>query len=242
MATVQKTLSECLDDAVAIMPIFRQLAWRGRLKFPGFRRKTLAELRERLHDDERLESIVMDDGTSLARKLAEDSFTSDTPFAIDIDKLRELLKLILEFLPLILKLFSGFSAILIALILLPSVADAQLFGRFRVQQRSYSNCPNGICPTSTRVVQSYSSRGHWTHPGSIEGHMASTHGQDVSGLTREQLLDNHDALHEGRPIPHRAAQRVAVVRSARPSLVPIVSLRQPAKKVAAITKEKVGWL
>ncbi len=39
---------------------------------------------------------------------------------------------------------------------------------------------------------------HWTYPGSIEHHLRTTHGQNVTGLTREQMLDLHDRLHEGR--------------------------------------------
>jgi hypothetical protein len=38
--------------------------------------------------------------------------------------------------------------------------------------------------------------GHWSYPGSIDDHLKSQHGVDTSGMTREQMLSTHDALHE----------------------------------------------
>jgi hypothetical protein len=40
------------------------------------------------------------------------------------------------------------------------------------------------------------SKGHWSFPGKIEDHLKNDHKQDVSGLSREQMLDLHDSLHE----------------------------------------------
>ena len=39
---------------------------------------------------------------------------------------------------------------------------------------------------------------HWTHPGTIESHLQSTHGINTSGMSKEQMLSLHDSLHEGR--------------------------------------------
>lgn len=44
---------------------------------------------------------------------------------------------------------------------------------------------------------SSSNRAHWTYPGTIENHLASGHGVSTSGMTREQMLNLHDSLHEG---------------------------------------------
>lgn len=41
------------------------------------------------------------------------------------------------------------------------------------------------------------SQRHWTFPGKIEDHLKNDHKQDVSGLSREEMLDLHDSLHEG---------------------------------------------
>jgi hypothetical protein len=37
---------------------------------------------------------------------------------------------------------------------------------------------------------------HWSFPGKIEDHLQNDHKQDVSGLSREEMLDLHDSLHE----------------------------------------------
>ena len=43
--------------------------------------------------------------------------------------------------------------------------------------------------------------GHWSYPGSIENHLAATHGMSSSGMSREQMLALHDSLHEGSRAP-----------------------------------------
>jgi len=86
-------------------------------------------------------------------------------------------------------------------------ASAQLFpnapwNRGRVQ----SNCPGGVCPTGnvTRASQLgpvvQRERGHWSYPGTIQGHLQGTHGVSTAGMSREQMLSLHDALHEGRQV------------------------------------------
>lgn len=41
---------------------------------------------------------------------------------------------------------------------------------------------------------------HWTCPGDITTHLTGTHGANVAGLTIEQQLSLHDALHENRRV------------------------------------------
>lgn len=97
--------------------------------------------------------------------------------------------------------------------LAPSLAEAQLFRRSF--QRSTpvlrSNCPNGVCPTGQAVrqtvrnvvaPQSNVSRGHWSYPGTISGHLQATHGVSTVGMSHEQMLNTHDALHENRYVPN----------------------------------------
>lgn len=43
--------------------------------------------------------------------------------------------------------------------------------------------------------------GHWTFPGDIASHLRTTHGKNVNGMTQEQMLNMHDALHEGEAKP-----------------------------------------
>lgn len=54
-----------------------------------------------------------------------------------------------------------------------------------------------------------SSGPHWTYPGDITTHLTGTHGQNVNGLSIEQQLSLHDALHENRRV-------VAVTRNSAP--------------------------
>lgn len=49
-----------------------------------------------------------------------------------------------------------------------------------------------VRPAVTRTAY----RARWTHPGTIESHMANDHGISVAGKTREQLLAEHDAIHD----------------------------------------------
>lgn len=241
MNVVQKTLSQCLDDAVATMPLFRRAVWQSRLMWPGFRRRTLQELQERLHDDERSESLSFDDGTAFARMLADDNFTADTPFAIDIDKLRELLKLILEFLPLILKLFTGFGVLLLVLVLLPTNADAQWLRRGRVVQ-SYSNCPSGQCPTQ--------SIGRWkNYDGmSFREHARVKHGINTAGMTDFQVAQlrdrDHDMYGGGHPaILHSLPDRSLRVVNQSPSIKPAIRpLAKPSKVASHVPIEARSFL
>lgn len=57
----------------------------------------------------------------------------------------------------------------------------------------------------TRTVTAPIARaGHWTYPGEIGNHLASSHGVSSAGMSREQMLDLHDSLHEGTSV--RAVQ------------------------------------
>jgi hypothetical protein len=63
------------------------------------------------------------------------------------------------------------------------------------------------------VVQNVYSRpvvrsSHWTYPGDITTHMQTTHGQNVSGMSVEQQLSMHDAIHESQSKPASVARSV----------------------------------
>lgn len=51
---------------------------------------------------------------------------------------------------------------------------------------------------SATVVESVPStyKARWTHPSTIEDHMATDHGVSVAGKTKSQLLAEHDAIHD----------------------------------------------
>ena len=89
----------------------------------------------------------------------------------------------------------------IVFLFMASQAEAQLFRR-----------------VDRSVHQSYG--GHWSYPGDIATHMAREHGQSVAGLSREQMLNLHDALHEGRTVAVQkqitVTQRVMVTQKPMP--------------------------
>lgn len=108
-------------------------------------------------------------------------------------------------------------------------ADAQILRKlFQRSSAQQSNCPGGNCPqsyASPRYSQAFSapvyapeirSAGHWSYPGTISGHLSRTHGVSTAGMTREQMLDLHDALHEGR-----AVKAVKAVKAAKPVANPV---------------------
>ena len=53
------------------------------------------------------------------------------------------------------------------------------------------NCPGNVCPTNTvNVVR------HWTYPGDITTHLQTSHGKQTAGMSIDQQLYAHDAIHE----------------------------------------------
>lgn len=57
---------------------------------------------------------------------------------------------------------------------------------------------------------------HWTYPGDITTHLTGTHGANVAGLTIEQQLSLHDALHENRNVVSVPMYSAPVYRSSCP--------------------------
>lgn len=121
---------------------------------------------------------------------------------------------------------------LVAIVLFSDVASAQLFPRAPWNRRasiSNSGCPGGVCPSGTMTRAS--SVGHWTYPGTISSHLQNTHRVSTAGLTREQMLDLHDALHEGRAYtPTRIAKpakSVLVPRVESPMALPVPAQARP---------------
>lgn len=103
-----------------------------------------------------------------------------------------------------------FALALLAVALIGQNSFAQLFPNApwnRVNQAS-SSCPNGQCPNSP--LKSTASAGHWTYPGTISNHLEGAHGVPTNGMNREQMLDLHDALHEGRAPAMKQAVPVTV--------------------------------
>lgn len=82
--------------------------------------------------------------------------------------------------------------------------------------KSSDTCPNGQCPNATAAP----SAGHWTYPGTISNHLEGAHGVPTAGMSRQQMLNLHDSLHEGTaptmkqavpvmPVPYAVASYAA---------------------------------
>jgi hypothetical protein len=146
------------------------------------------------------------------------------------------------------------SVLLAVLVLMPVVCEAQIFRNAPwnrgVQSRS-SGCPGGICPTGTptrAATVSRASAGHWSYPGTIDSHLQSTHGVSTAGMTREQMLNTHDALHEGRSIQRPVQSAPAVIYQSQPVIrvtpqpvyrAPVTTL-QPTRAPALPSDELFG--
>jgi hypothetical protein len=91
-------------------------------------------------------------------------------------------------------------------------------------------CFLGLC--STAKAQS------WTYPGDLRTHLEQGHGVSTAGMSRFELLNLHDSLHEanrsfnlvGRPI-ERTANLVSVVR-------PVQRAKSAVGAVGAVVKAK----
>ena len=112
-------------------------------------------------------------------------------------------------------------SVFLCLVTLVTTADAQLFRNAPWNRvRTQSNCPGGICPTSNATRTVVRSNAHWTYPGTIEGHLQSTHGMAVTGMSREQMLSMHDAIHEGRAVASPVAVQPVVYSPPLPKAAP----------------------
>jgi hypothetical protein len=56
---------------------------------------------------------------------------------------------------------------------------------------------------------------HWTYPGTIDKHLQLDHKVNIAGLSHEQQLDLHDALHEGRAVSQGGRAVVNTKRTRR---------------------------
>jgi hypothetical protein len=71
--------------------------------------------------------------------------------------------------------------------------------------------------------------GHWTYPGEIGNHLAKDHGVVPSGMTRQQMLDLHDSLHEGTQTNFQLSTPMVNVQAFSPARPPLIQRSQPAK-------------
>lgn len=107
---------------------------------------------------------------------------------------------------------------------LVTCAESQIFQRLRSRFRpaATSSCPGGVCPTDIPTH----SLTHWSYPGTIQNHLATDHGVSTSGMSRQEMLNLHDALHEGRVAASSYKPTKAVVVPTK-SVVPVETATVP---------------
>lgn len=71
--------------------------------------------------------------------------------------------------------------------------------------------------------------GHWTYPGEISNHLAKDHGVVPSGMTRQQMLDLHDSLHEGTQTNFSLSTPMVNVQTFSPARSPLIQRSQPVQ-------------
>ena len=67
-----------------------------------------------------------------------------------------------------------------------------------VPSKVAADTPNEPKPATSYTVDT--KPGHWTYPGDLSDHLRTTHGVSVDGLSKEQMLNYHDVLHESQPV------------------------------------------
>lgn len=109
MATVTKSVDEMIDDAIERLPFLRRkIVQRNLARHPHKREEIADQVLLKISEDPAAIAIF---GSSIAEGIASGSITAQTPFSIDIDKLEQLIQLILKYLPQILQLFMLFVSI-----------------------------------------------------------------------------------------------------------------------------------
>lgn len=98
-----------------------------------------------------------------------------------------------------------------------SVATSAAPSTLVVQQQ-----PRTPLRTAAAVVTAPIARaGHWSYPGEISNHLAKDHGVNPSGMTRGQMLNLHDSLHEGTAVSVQTpGVNVQTFSPARPPVFP----------------------
>lgn len=71
--------------------------------------------------------------------------------------------------------------------------------------------------------------GHWTYPGEIGNHLAKDHGVVPSGMTRQQMLDLHDSLHEGTQTNFQLSTPMVNAQTFSPARPPLIQRSQPVQ-------------
>lgn len=110
-----------------------------------------------------------------------------------------------------------------------------------------STCPGGVCPVPTaapirttavsvvsapvRIVRS-----HWSYPGEIRSHLATDHGVDATGMTRDQAESLHDQLHESGTVAQASTVSYVARQPIRNTMCGIARVQPVRSVVRSVTR------
>lgn len=148
MTTVTKSVDEMIDDAIERLPFLRRRIVQRKLASNPEKREEIADqVLLKMSEDPQASAVF---GSSIAAGMASGSITAKTPFSLDIDKLEQLIQLILKYLPQILQLFKLFVSIAVFIVFSLAI-ESRVFA-------ASPDCANGVCrlqqvsSTSPRVA------------------------------------------------------------------------------------------
>lgn len=82
---------------------------------------------------------------------------------------------------------------------------------------------------ATVVTSPFARAGHWSYPGEISNHLATDHAVQTAGMSREQMLNLHDSLHEGTASALQVAAPMVNVQTFAPARPPILQRSAPVQ-------------
>ena len=143
------SLNEMLDQAIEQMPSgYKKRILQRRLKRPGYRDNLLDELREKLEDDENVPA-------SFRKVCGDDSFGSSHYVELEFDDIKEIIKLIIKYLPIIIKILAIFLTPLVMLFILPTALAGRPCSAQADEMLRRASQPNvtQVVPLRTGLVQ-----------------------------------------------------------------------------------------
>jgi hypothetical protein len=235
MTTRQITMLEAVDEAVERLgPLQRRIVKRRFNRFPQEKLDCCERCMLAATTDTRMAQIGM---ASVVQGFSSGTIQADTPFSIDLDQFEQFLKILIEYLPKLLEiLIPLFTSWMLPLAIAFSLAGSAVAqcpnGQCPLPQRSayvpyaapivegqpVRNVVRAVAAPVVRVasVPIRVSRSHRPYPGDLGSHLSGTHGVSTAGMSREQMLDLHDSLHESRAYaPARAPQQRYATRPLR---------------------------
>ena len=139
--TITKSVNDLIDDAIESLPfIRRRMVKRNLQRNPENREEIADRVLLRMSEDDRVAPVM---GAGFAAGIASGTITASTPVGIDVDKLKQIMELIFEYLPKILQLLSLFMSVATFFVMSLAIGSSTF--------AQGGNCANGVCTLRARV-------------------------------------------------------------------------------------------